>query len=122
MPRFVILWHKTPPGYPRAAHFDLMLECGETLRTWAMEKLPAHGETAIAERLPDHRLLYLDFEGEVQPQRGIVSRADAGQYDVDQDTAESLVVRLRGNKLRGILTLTLEDESAQRWRVALSAG
>ena len=35
MPRYVILQHDTPPGYPRPLHWDLMLEQGRTLRTWA---------------------------------------------------------------------------------------
>ena len=32
MPRFVLLLHHCPADRPRATHFDLMLEAGDTLR------------------------------------------------------------------------------------------
>src|SRR5947207_11677627 len=76
MPRFVILLHETPAGYSRKTHFDLMLEAGDSLRTWALDALPAPGETALAERLPDHRPIYLDYEGQLGGDRGGVSRFD----------------------------------------------
>ena len=34
MPRFVVLRHETPPGYPRPPHYDLMLEQEGGLWTW----------------------------------------------------------------------------------------
>src|SRR5689334_12847576 len=105
MPRFVILLHETPPGYPRGAHLDLMLEQAETLRTWALAKPPLPGEIVSAERLPDHRLDYLDYEGAVSRDRGVVSRVDSGRYEVLQETASALAVRLEGQKIRGTLTL-----------------
>ena len=52
MPRFVVLLHETPAGYSRGTHFDLMLEYGEALRTWALNKLPLAGDPVIAHRLP----------------------------------------------------------------------
>jgi len=122
MPRFVVLFHKTPAGYPRGAHFDLMLEQGDVLRTWALDGLPAAGETVLGERLPDHRTAYLDFEGAVAGERGSVSRVDSGQYEVLEETAGRLIIRLRGDKLSGTMTLTAADnDQAHRWRVSLSA-
>ena len=79
MPRFVVLLHETPSGYPRGAHLDLMLEHAGALRTWALEKPPLPGEIVVAERLPDHRLEYLDYEGAVSHDRGVVSRVDSGR-------------------------------------------
>src|SRR5882724_3306447 len=67
MPRFVILRHETPPGFARPAHWDFMLECGGVLRTWEMA---------------DHRLAYLEYEGEVPGGRGTVSRWDEGRYEI----------------------------------------
>src|SRR4051794_23553598 len=64
MPRFVLLRHETPAGSERPTHFDLMLEHNGVLRTWALSGLPAAGEPLLAEQLPDHRLAYLDYEGE----------------------------------------------------------
>src|SRR5262245_19364071 len=99
MPRFVILLHETPAGYSRPAHYDLMLEHGQSLRTWALEKLPLAGETVTAARLPDHRANYLDYEGEVAGDRGRVTRMDGGEYEIVSETAAALTVRLRGSTL-----------------------
>ena len=123
MPRFVVLYHETPAGYPRGTHYDLMLEQGEVLRTWALDALPAAGQTVLAERLPDHRTAYLEFEGAIAGNRGSVSRYDSGEYEVAEEIATRLVVRLRGVKLPGTITLAADDEDAShRWRVSLSGG
>ncbi len=121
MPRFVVLLHRTPPGYPRGTHFDLMLEHDGTLRTWALSELPAAGQTVDGEALADHRLEYLSFEGELAGGRGAVCRVDAGTYDSIQAGPDSLTVSLQGAKLRGTLTLQCDDLSGQRWRVSLVA-
>jgi hypothetical protein len=121
MPRYVVLRHETPAGYPRGPHFDLMLEHGELLRTWALEKLPAAGETVAAERLPDHRPIYLDYEGEVAGDRGSVRRVDAGEYEMIADSAAATVGRLRGGNLQGTLTLVPDAHHSHRWRVSLSS-
>jgi hypothetical protein len=122
MPRFVVLLHETPAGYPRPTHFDLMLQSGELLRTWALETLPSVGETVAAERLPDHRPVYLDYEGGVAGDRGSVKRIDAGEYEMVADSEAGTVVELRGVTLQGTLTLIPDHENAQRWRVSLSSG
>jgi len=82
MPRFAILHHETPSGYERPAHWDFMLECGDLLWTWALRELPAVGREVVAEELADHRLAYLDYEGEVSGGRGSVTRWDGGEYEV----------------------------------------
>ena len=122
MPRFVVLLHETPPGYPRGTHFDLMLQHEGSLWTWAIEKLPTAGQPAMAERLPDHRLAYLDFEGEVAAGRGRVSRVDAGEFDVMTDEESLLVLLIRGGQLTGTLTLEQIAEDPHRWCVSLAAG
>jgi DNA polymerase Ligase (LigD) len=122
MPRFVILHHETPAGYSRPAHFDLMLEHGSVLHTWALDALPAVGETVAAELLPDHRLAYLDFQGEISGQRGSVTRVDAGEYEMAEESTARIVLQIHGEKLSGILTMMKPDGENQRWRVSLSAG
>jgi hypothetical protein len=77
MPRYVILTHDHP-----FLHWDLMLEDGGVLRTWRLLEEPAVGRTVPAEKLPDHRLAYLDYEGPVSGDRGNVVRWDYGTYDV----------------------------------------
>jgi len=119
MPRFVILRHETPAGFPRESHFDLMLEHAGALRTWALERLPALGEVVSAERLCDHRLAYLDYEGEVSGERGAVSRVDAGDYECVQENETQIVLSVSGQMIRGTLTLIAPEGQSHRWRVSL---
>jgi len=120
MPRFVVLLHQTPPGYPRGTHFDFMLERDKVLLTWALDQLPTTENASLADRLPDHRSLYLDYEGEIAGERGSVSREDRGEFDWIEQSAARYVVQLRGEKLRGLLTLAQDESDAHRWRVSLS--
>lgn len=122
MPRFVVLRHELPPDSPRGSHFDLMLEDGGVLRTWACDELPNSGQSVTADRLPDHRLAYLDYEGSVSSNRGSVERVASGEYELIRETAEALQVRLAGENLRGVLTLEHLPEGTQRWRVSLAEG
>jgi hypothetical protein len=117
MPRFVILLHECPPRYHRPTHYDLMLEDGQSLRTWALDEQLAAGVAVAAERLSDHRLDYLDFQGPLSDDRGSVSQWDSGTFDWQQDTQESIEVRLRGTRLQGNLRLVPTDSDTHRWRV-----
>ena len=100
MPRFVILRHDHP-----FLHWDFMLENAGALRTWRLLDSPADGALISAQPLPDHRLQYLDYEGPVGGNRGTVSRWDAGNYQVLQETASRLEIRLAGEKLNGDVVL-----------------
>ena len=94
MPRFVILTHDHP--FP---HWDLMLESGDRLRTWRLLAEPAPDFAVPAERLSDHRLMYLDYEGPVSGDRGHVTRWDAGTFSAQIDDGERLRVKLNGERL-----------------------
>lgn len=117
MPRFVLLWHELPEGFGRASHFDLMLEAGGVLRTWALAEKPRAGVTVEAEALADHRLEYLEYEGPVSRGRGRVTRIDAGAFQIERESDGELIVNLQGAQLRGPVVLTRIDASAQGWRV-----
>jgi hypothetical protein len=95
MPRFVVLEH-----HHQGVHWDFMLDCGESLRTWRLSSLPQAGELA-AELLPDHRRAYLDYEGEVSGERGRVVRWDRGDFDWVAQTPDCVIVDLRGGRLAG---------------------
>jgi len=122
MPRFVILRHETPPGYPRPTHFDLMLEWGEMLRTWACQAMPTSGATLFADELAAHRREYLDYEGEVSAGRGSVTRAAAGEFDLLENTPDLVRVRLHSPQLRGTLRLAPAEADSARWTVFLDSG
>ncbi len=121
MPRFVILRHEMPPERDRRTHFDLMLEAEGALRTWSILELPATDKLIQAEALPDHRLSYLDYEGPVSDNRGSVSRVEAGEYEVLEESAGLMRVSLAGNVLRGNLELRQEEGSAAQWTARFQA-
>jgi hypothetical protein len=114
MPRFVILEHDHP-----TLHWDLMLEHGATLKTWRLPQPPAHpfpespshDAAAGALPLPDHRLMYLDYEGPVSGDRGHVTRWDAGTYESVQQDAAAWTVRLAGGRWQGVVTLPLPKKT-----------
>ncbi len=113
MPRFVILHHETPPGYDRPPHWDLMLKSDRALRTWALAEPPCAGRLIAAEELADHRLAYLDYQGDVSGGRGSVVRWDGGTYellsgDLQRETFGQTALRLtmHGQRLIGEVTLT----------------
>ena len=114
--RFVILYHQLPAAAQRASHWDLMLEWGPALRTWALTGPPDAGQ-CDAEPLADHRLAYLDYEGPVSRNRGTVARYDTGTYTLDVATDEHLALRLAGARLTGRATLTRVAADQWRWRL-----
>jgi hypothetical protein len=103
MPRFVILEHNHP-----TLHWDLMLEDGDSLRTWRLAQAPASANRIIqATALPPHRLTYLDYEGPVSGNRGSVTRWDRGDYELlTAATVDVLLLALRGERIHGRACLT----------------
>jgi len=108
MPRFVILVHDFP-----TLHWDLLLENSAALRAWRLLQPPDSPPPVPAEPLPDHRRLYLDYEGPISGDRGSVTRWDAGEYEVVSESPEALVIDLAGAKLRGTYRLERSDEGTQ---------
>jgi hypothetical protein len=118
MPRFVILHHEMPAGCDRASHWDFMLECGASLRTWALPSEPDSVDEQDAQQLADHRLAYLDYEGPVSGDRGEVRRWDSGTYRTIRDDSRVIEVELEGERLRGMIEFSaLEDGQLWRFRI-----
>ncbi len=135
MPHFVLLYHDCPPQSARPSHWDLMLESGDTLRTWALENLPrewhvAHARTVeryphcppltsgnevMAEQLGNHRRDYLDFEGELSDDRGRVIRVAAGRYASESETPTCWQLSLAGDGATGQFRINRSDEDGTRW-------
>jgi len=118
MPRFVVLCHEPGSNSSAARHWDFMLEQGGQLRTWALTAEPVAGATSVtipARQLADHRLAYLDYEGEISGGRGSVSRWDSGTFEgVSEDDLE-VIVTLSGARLRGTVFLARPESSAVDW-------
>ncbi len=117
MPRYVILEH-----FWNGTHWDLMLEAGGILKTWALEAWPGPTSGWIqARRLADHRPVYLEYEGPVSGDRGMVKRVDSGIFQWIEEHPDRLLVRLDGTLLRGMADLEIDPESHQGWRFRMRA-
>jgi len=116
-PRFVILHHRLATG----EHWDLMLEHGEKLMTWQLERPPTDpADLPIrARRIGDHRKLYLDYEGPVSGNRGEVHQLDSGTVEFLDVRPTRCRVRLLGRLLSGEYVLRALDEG--HWLLEPSA-
>jgi hypothetical protein len=94
--RFVVLEHQWD-----GIHWDFMLEAGEVLKTWSIDAPIVSGEQLQARMLPDHRRIYLTFEGPIAGGRGEVRRVAEGNYQTIEWTGEHIRVLLTGHQLVG---------------------
>lgn len=98
-----------------------MLERDGALVTWRLMELPefhgAQSNLVDATRLANHRLAYLDYEGEVSGNRGRVDRVDRGELEWLKVTPDAFAVRLRGDLFHGDITLARVDGAC--WRLTL---
>lgn len=102
---FVILEHQTPEGI----HWDLMLENQGKLWTWRLDIHPSKLHLPItAERIADHPLRFLSYEGPVQNGTANVRRVDEGDLCYRQTTSETILCHLDGKILNGVYALHLE--------------
>ena len=110
MARFAILCHDGPRG----RHWDLLLEHGSTLKAWALPELPQPGVEQLCDALPDHRPLYLDYEGPISGGRGSVVRCDGGVCEILAAGPDRWLAELRGRQFAGRVELQRESD---RWRL-----
>lgn len=113
MPRFVVQLHDAT-----TLHFDLRLELGGVLRSWAVPKGPSldPGVKRLAMEVEDHSLAAGEFEGVHSGQArgsGAVIIWDEGDFDPVRERPDHLVVDLHGRKLRGGFALT--RTGGRRW-------
>jgi len=97
-------------------HYDLMLEAGEALATWRLERdcLDLRpGEALAARKLPDHRRAYLSHQGPVSGGRGRVTLVHAGTYETLDHRPDRLVVRLDSPGASAIFELARTAEPSQ---------
>lgn len=125
MPRWILLEHVGAPDDPAGRHFDLLVEAGESCRTWRLAGIPrAGGPPVTAVALAPHRLAWLDHvAGAVSGGRGFARRVDGGTADVVEPAdgrlgeAARLVARLRGAILSGVLVVERVNAA---WNAALA--
>lgn len=110
MPRFVVQLHDAT-----TLHFDLRLQIGDVLRSWAMPKGPSMDPAVrrLAVAVEDHSLAAGEFEGvHAQATRGsgAVIVWDEGDVELVRDDPDHLSFVLQGEKLSGRFGLTRTGE------------
>jgi hypothetical protein len=91
-----------------------MLEQHDVLLTWALASPPDTTGALDACRLDDHRVIYLDYEGEVSGGRGSVTRWDQGDYEMIGASDQRLCARVSGKRIQGDIELA-QTASAEAW-------
>lgn len=71
-----------------------MFEDDGTLLTWAVSSKPEPGLCDLAWRLPDHRLAYLDYEGEISGGRGCVTQVMTGTFEFQQRSENEIHIQV----------------------------
>lgn len=87
-------------------HWDLRLEVGGVLKSWALPKEPPRetGVRRLAVPVEDHPIGYADFTGTIpegQYGAGEVRMWDRGTYEPISLGEDKIVVNIEGEKLRG---------------------
>jgi len=133
MPKFVVQQHFRDE---EDWHFDLMFEGSRGLVTFSSPVPPddAAALPSTVRHLGDHRLAYLEHEGEISGGRGWCKIHDRGTFEwIDPpgnqcplarvgetacDLLDHIVVRLSGEKARGVYRLKRETATgADYWRL-----
>jgi DNA ligase D-like protein (predicted 3'-phosphoesterase) len=100
--RFVVHEH-----HARRLHWDLRLEIGKVLRSWAVPKGPPEepGVKRLAVQTEDHPVEYIDFEGVIPEGNygaGTVEIWDAGGMELLEEKKDrELKFTLSGKRLNG---------------------
>ena len=113
--RFVIQKHQKDQD----VHWDLMLQEGDHLTTWQTpapperwSEIPLH-----CQKIFDHRLKYLTYEGPLSNNRGEVYIVTAGTYQPIQITENDWQIRLESDSMSGLLGLRKIRED--QWQLTL---
>jgi DNA ligase D-like protein (predicted 3'-phosphoesterase) len=119
MARFVVQQHDAT-----TLHFDLRLEDGGVLRSWAVPKGPSldPGERRLAVPVDDHTLAAGEFEGVHAGHTrgsGAVIIWDEGTVDLLRNEADHVSFVLHGHKLAGRFGLTRTGD--RRWILVKAA-
>ena len=98
---FVLLEH----AVGESVHWDFLIEMSHSLdlATWRLARDPSRVtcDPIDAERIADHRRLYLNYEGPISGDRGTVRRVDRGESCVVSSSPERWRFSLRGACLSG---------------------
>ncbi|MBW8036205.1 MAG: hypothetical protein FVQ79_11390 [Planctomycetes bacterium] len=111
--RFVIQKHVRRTD----VHFDFMIEQGECLQTWRIDTAPdkfTH-DAVNAEKIPDHPLRFLTYEGPVNEGKAAVQIADSGTYRILENNESNITLDMDGKILQGKFSLKHTDN--KNWQI-----
>lgn len=114
---FALLEHTTRSG----VHWDLLLGLPglSGLATWRINQNPITLDgPAAAERLADHRVIYLEYEGPISGDRGEVRRVERGIGRLETHAADHVAAWLKGSGWEARIELRLE--CAPLWSLSVS--
>lgn len=118
MPIFVVQEHLAKRA---GKHHDFRLEVGGVLESWAVPKgVPTtSGIRRLAVRVADHPIDYAGFEGEIEEGYGAgkVRIFDEGEYELLDESPDSRLVQLRGNKGKLKGNYYLRRWEGDRWLI-----
>lgn len=100
-------------------HYDLRLEVGGVLKSWAVPKVPPTepGVRRLAVQTEDHPLEYADFEGEIPEGNygaGTVETWDRGIFIPEKIESNKIIFKLAGKKMKGDFVL-LRFREGKNW-------
>jgi hypothetical protein len=131
--RFVVLRHavgsesKGPSLQHGAIHLDWMFEVGQSLLTWSTVDVADVSLEAELEatKLPEHRIAYLEKQGDVGGDRGTVLRIAEGQLSNVQLSENTFCAELTWVQPTGkdsASRITIQRISDASWRLRLDRG
>ncbi len=100
-PVYVIQRHES-----KKSHYDLRLQFGNVLKSWAIPKEPPtkENEKRLAINVEDHDLDYANFEGTIEEGYGAgkVEIWDKGNYELESLKPDrKIVIKIKGKRLKG---------------------
>ena len=125
MHRSTVLLHTLPNG---ESHFDWLIDqptisCEHRLLSWRCELNPSaidHPAKApllhfTGEQLPDHRAIYLEYEGPISGNRGHVQRIAQGDVDTCSQSSKAIEMTIRWEDLLVRYTGERKPETPSQW-------
>ena len=102
-------------GEPATAdvHWDFLVSAADDrpLLAWRFETSPLIATRALrAIELPPHRRLYLEYEGELSRDRGVVRRLERGAAQIESLEARRISVRLEAQQGPRAVELVRDDD------------
>ncbi len=116
MIRFVIQKHSRGDD----VHWDLMVELSSALATWRLNTPPGKlaGNTVGAEKIPDHELRFLTYNGPVNDGKGTVEIADSGRCDIHTNHDDMIAGLFDGNRVKG--KFCLKKSHDRTWQLTFT--